>query len=387
MRSKKIHINPQRLQWCLESFDMTLQEVADKLKIALQTLEKAMNEEEVISVRQLEKLAQCFDRGLSFFINPAPVDEEKLYPPQFRTINNKKPIKDIKLAGFIERVERQRQIFLGLLEDLELPISQAWSHVDVTDKNIKEIAVAVREWLQLDAKSDFQNLREQLESKGVMVIVSNSYNGKWQIAKKNPVVGFSLYYDTLPVIVVKKQDSKERQSFTLLHELAHLLLHRESVLDEEGCFEDYRDKEKEANEFASYALIPDAFLARLDAQKITNSEHKALDAYLEDFRKEWHVSKEAILMRLLKSGRIEKKTYLQYKSYKQDLHHKGGSGNTTPKSIPRKYRYKEPLHIFGKHYVNAVFDALSQSHITLAKASTYLDNLKINQIKDLRNGL
>lgn len=84
-----------------------------------------------------------------------------------------------------------------------------------------------------------------------MVFVSNGYNGKWQIDKENPVRGFSLYYDKLPVIVVKKQAGMGAQAFTLIHELAHLLLHKQSVIDDEEDFHSYQGMEKEANEFAS----------------------------------------------------------------------------------------------------------------------------------------
>jgi maltose-binding protein MalE len=40
-----------------------------------------------------------------------------------------------------------------------------------------------------------------------MVIVSNGYNGPWQIDKSDPTRGFCLYYDTLPIIAIKKQQS------------------------------------------------------------------------------------------------------------------------------------------------------------------------------------
>jgi len=46
-----------------------------------------------------------------------------------------------------------------------------------------------------------------------------------------------------------------------------------------------------------------------------------------------------------------------------------------------RYRYKEPLRMFGESFVRTVLDALHSQQITLARASTYLDNLKI---KDLR---
>ena len=46
-----------------------------------------------------------------------------------------------------------------------------------------------------------------------------------------------------------------------------------------------------------------------------------------------------------------------------------------------RYRNREPKHIFGDGYVRTVLDALNSRRITLAKASTYLDNLKISDLQ------
>ena len=51
--------------------------------------------------------------------------------------------------------------------------------------------------------------------------------------------------------------------------------------------------------------------------------------------------------------------------------------------IPRAYRHREPINVFGRPFVNAVFDSLHTKKITLAKASTYLDNIKIKDVRQL----
>jgi len=48
------------------------------------------------------------------------------------------------------------------------------------------------------------------------------------------------------------------------------------------------------------------------------------------------------------------------------------------------YRHREPSHIFGHTFVRTVLDALHGQYITLAKASHYLDGLKINGLFDMR---
>jgi Zn-dependent peptidase ImmA (M78 family) len=45
----------------------------------------------------------------------------------------------------------------------------------------------------------------------------------------------------LPIIAIKKQ-SKGAMAFTLMHELAHLLLHKTSMLDNQADFYSYQGR-------------------------------------------------------------------------------------------------------------------------------------------------
>ena len=88
-------------------------------------------------------------------------------------------------------------------------------------------------WLDLRDENNFESYRRAIEAKAVLVFRSNGYNGPWQIPKDDPVCGFTLSHSVYPVIVVKKEATESRQAFTLMHELGHLLLHRNSFVDEE----------------------------------------------------------------------------------------------------------------------------------------------------------
>lgn len=380
---EKIAINPNRLEWCLNAVQIDINDLSTELKIAQKTLEHAMEGKEVFSVNQLEKIANYFKRNLLFFLEPVPPQEEEIYSLQFRTINNQKPIHSPKLRSFVEQVEKQRQVYLGLLEDLGETINNAWYPDDLNlNKDIKNISANIREWLGLEVSNNFGDMRDAIEQKGIMVIVSNGYNGKWQIDKKNPVRGFSLYYDVLPIIVVKKQASLGAQTFTLMHEFAHLLLHRESAIDNDEDFYNYQGKEKEANEFAGNILIPDEFLNQIDTEQLLRLQTQEYDSFLADYRKLWSVSNRAILVRLLINEKISQYHYQNYVDYKADQLRKEAT-QVSSKSIPRTYRHREPMNVFGKPFVYAVFDSLHNKKITLAKASTYLDNLKISDVRQL----
>lgn len=331
----------------------------------------------------MEKIANYFKRNMLFFLESEAPKEKEIYSLQFRTINNKKPIHSPKLRGFIEQVEKQRQVYLGLLDDLGEAINKVWYPDDLNlNEDIKSISANIRSWLGLAVSDDFSDMRHAVEQKGIMVIVSNGYNGKWQIDKKNPVRGFSLYYDVLPIIVIKKQASLGAQTFTLMHEFAHLLLHRESAIDNDEDFDNYQGKEKEANDFAGNLLIPDSFLNQIDTERLLGLQTQEYDSFLEDYRELWSVSHRAILVRLLINEEISQYHYKNYVDYKEEQLRREAT-QVSSKSIPRTYRHREPMNVFGKPFVYAVFDSLHNKKITLAKASTYLDNLKISDVRKL----
>lgn len=358
-------------------------------KVNEKTLINAAKGNKSLTVGQLEKIANFFNRSLLFFLNPNPINEKLIYSPQFRTINNQKPLHSRKLNALIERAEQQRKVYLNLLDTLDTPIAKSWyPNLALDINNTKETAGVVRKWLGIGDNLGFNELRALVENKGVMVFVSNSYSGKWQIDKKSSVRGFALYYDTLPIIVIKKS-SKGAQAFTLMHELAHLLLHKDSMIDEESDFYSYKGKEKEANEFASNVLMSDKFLTSLDLDKVRNLDIKECDGYLQTFQKTWCVSGDAILYRLFREHKISLSRYQAYKYLKdeqqkqRELEEERKKLLPDYKSPPRVWRHREPANIFGRPFVATVLDALQNRHITLSKASSNLDNLKIHTLHKL----
>lgn len=369
-------INPDRIAWCCADLGITPGELAAETGISAATMEHVMAGKDGMTFNQLRKVADHFGRGVLFFLEEGPVDEAQVHSPQFRTLANQKPELSAKLKALIERVEKQREVYLSLREDLDDADRPRFSPPVLPNDDLQEAARIARQWLGLNEQNDFDSYREALESRGVLVFRSNGYNGKWQIAKENPILGFSLYDAACPVIVVKKQDWDTRQTFTLMHELGHLLLHKTSSIDDERDLESHRGHEREANAFAGYLLVPDVFLASIyDAER--PDEVSEYDYWLERQRKAWGVSGEMILRRLLDAGRLPQSRYEAYRQWSRQtpiVVEDGGS---------RKYRNREPRHIFGDTFVRTVLDSLYARHITLARASGYLDNLKIKDLHEL----
>ncbi|MBB5199841.1 ImmA/IrrE family metallo-endopeptidase [Glaciimonas immobilis] len=329
-----------------------------------------------ITFNQLAKVAEHFGRGVLFFLESEPVQPERIHTPAFRTLANQKPELSIKVKSLIERVEKQRTVYLALRDELENPDLTEFSPPDLPQNAPQAAADIARVWLGLNDVNDFETYRSAVEAQGILVFRSNGYNGKWQIAKESPILGFTLYAEDCPVIVIKKQQSEARQSFTLMHELGHLLLHRISSIDDENDMHSRLGYEREANEFAGLMLVPDTFLQKID--DTARPRHvDQYDDWLKGCRRDWGVSTEVILRRLLDSGRLSQQQYAAYRRWHAGLQVPQLDGGS------RAYRSREPIHIFGDTFVRAVLGALSRRRITLSKASNYLDGLKINDLHQL----
>jgi len=167
-----------------------------------------------------------------------------------------------------------------------------------------------------------------------------------------------------------------------LHELIHLLLHKESVLDYEEDYESETRREKEANLLAGYILLPDRLLERINIRELTSFRVNEIDKFLTPYATRWCLSVEAILVRLNQERKINYVFYNAYKEFKANLMIVP-INEEDDNRIPRLYRHREPLKIFGESYVTTVLEAYHNQYISLAKASSYLDNIKIKDIHKL----
>lgn len=370
-------INAQRLAWCCDERGITPEQLARDIGIAPATLGRVMTGGAGLTFGQLSKVAQYFGRGVLFFLENAPVDPAQVHTAQFRTLANQKPELSPKVKALIERVEWQRDVYTSLREDLG-DVGQHFDPPNLRDRDPREAAAVARQWLDLRHAADFASYRGAVEARGMLVFRTNGYNGKWQIAKDNPILGFSLYDEACPVIVIKKQRSEARQTFTLMHELGHLLLHQASSIDDEQDLNSREGHEHEANTFAGCLLVPEARLNEIRDRERPD-EVSRYDEWLEPQRRAWGVSAEVILRRLLDAGLLPQARYSAYRDWwrQQATTFQDDEGGV------RVYRYREPRHVFGDTFVGTVFDALNARHITLAKASSYLDSLKIKDLHRL----
>ena len=225
--------------------------------------------------------------------------------------------------------------------------------------------------------------KRMLEDKNVFIFTTSKYPG-WSKVAPDEFRGLSIYYDTLPIIVINNSDALKAQSFTLFHELGHLLK-KQSVLDEQKEMEIQGDEEKWCDMFAGEVLMPqEDFLHEVE----TFSDEEPLEKQIKQIKKlanKFQVSSYAFLVRMRHLDIITQSQYNQlvdqlrknYLAYKNKL--KGGG-------ISRNIA-KEALEQYGTIYSKAVAQMYRNQEIGLHKFCKLFGIKKVSDVLQLEASL
>lgn len=213
----------------------------------------------------------------------------------------------------------------------------------------EEAALYVRKQFRLGLKP-VDNICNLLESNGVSLFF-------WD-CKYDEFDGVSLISDKgNHLIVVNKNMSNDRIRFSLAHELGHIIMHQSCDI----FVAENRDKEDEANRFASELLMPaDGIKHSLDGLKLKDA--MVLKQY-------WLTSMYSILLRAKKLGKIDERRFITQRTEM--------SRNGWLKKEPTEVFMDEPV-VIKKSY-NLITRGLSYDNAQMAETM----KLPIDIINDL----
>ena len=307
------------IKWARENAGLTLEEAAYKLQITdgaatsaadkLGIYEEGKKEPSRALLLRMSK--QYRQPLLTFYLDQPPVigdrgEDFRTIPEQFfeeaENANIDVLIRDIKA--------RQSTIRETLIdEDEEIHLDFIGKHT--INSGIKTIVQTIREALNLkledyrsqpNYKESFKILRQRTESAGIFILLKGNLGSYHSNIAVSAFRGFALSDDVAPFIVINDNDIESAWSFTLLHELTHLILGQTGISGTSA----EKQIEKFCNDVASEYFLP---ATEFDSFKVTNLEFDILTTKITDYAFSKKVSSSHIAYRLYLRGDISRQIW------------------------------------------------------------------------------
>jgi Zn-dependent peptidase ImmA (M78 family) len=306
-------VNHQILEWARVTAGLSSEDAAKKLKLTDSEGRSAMARLEALeagttfpSTAMLNKMSKVYRRPLlTFYLSGPPTKASRGHDfrllPQRQTVDE--PLVDVLIRGIRARQSMVRSI----IEDDEdaKPLKFVGSVGDTS--SIDQLAASLKDVFAIDMatyrrqttkEAGFDYLRSKAESAGVFVLlIGNLGNYRTSLAVE-AFRGFALADDLAPFVVINDQDAKSAWSFTLLHELAHILLGETGI---SGTRSDSR-VEILCNDAASVLLVPQEEVDELGAA--FGNDFDAHVTNITKFSRPRLVSRSMVAYRLFKVGSL-----------------------------------------------------------------------------------
>ena len=367
-------VKPKILRQCREQIGLSVEQ-AEK-KACLKTLASIEAGEKYPTINQIESLAKQYHVPAWVFLEEELPDKYCFNKSAaYRKFQNSS-ISGYEVRSVIANVERFRELLLELREDMEDPI-QPFSLPKLIAKDFKAAAETIRQWLKCSEMAyPLDEWKRMLENNNVFIFTTGKYNG-WSKVPANEFRGLSIYHNILPIIVINDSDTHKAQSFTLFHELGHLLK-KQSVLDTQEGIEIQEDEEKWCDKFAGEVLMPqDDFLREIEAFSGEESLQRQLEQ-IDKLARKFKVSSYAFLVRMRHLNVINQSDYngikneliMGYLAYKKKLKER--------QTIISRNRAREVLNQYGTIYSGAVVQTYRNQEIGLHKFCKLLGIRKVS---------
>jgi Zn-dependent peptidase ImmA (M78 family) len=375
MPPQRALIKPELLAWAREESGLDIEVAAKKIAVKPEYLLACEQSEATrLTVRQLRTLSNAYKRPLAFFFLPQP-------PPKsvdlrdFRRPSDEPPEPESpKLRYQIRRARYRRKVAIDLFEELGENISEFRVRATLQE-DTSEVAGRLRALLRVsraqqrnfeDEYDALNTWREAIENAGVAVFQAGGINDR-------EMVGFSLSEPLLPVIVLNMSGAPVRRIFTMMHEMAHLMLRTGGLctLSENQAIEVF------CNEVAGETLVPRAWLLDEPVIKNRGPQSEWDDGVIQALARRYRVSKETLLRRLVVAGYADNAFYEQKreqyqlefdaraKAIAKKLQEMDKSGGASPSTMA--------VSESGKMFVRLVLESYRQDKITISNVSDYLE--------------
>ena len=371
-------VNPKILVWARERSGLTIAQVAKAMSRPVTEVEAWESDADAApTYPQLEKLAyHLYKRPVALFFFPEPPDE-KDPRHSFRTLPDFE-IQDLS-ADTRYKIRQARALQLSLYElngDANPAAENIFADLHVqTPTNAAAVAAKARDYLGItvdrqrsawkDSTIALKAWRDAVEEKGVFVFKNT--------IKQKEVSGFCLSDATFPLIYVNNSTAQTRQSFTILHELGHILLGTSGVTKRDVSYIGKlsgRSKlvETFCDQFAGECLLP--------TSRVQQVGGKVSDEMVEQIAADFKVSRQVVLTRLLSLGRVTQ-PYYDRKTKEWNAEYEAQKGKTSGGNY-----YVTQVSYLGERYLRLAFKKYYERAISMEQLAGHL-NVKVTSVPGL----
>lgn len=351
----------QNISDCMNQNDVSIVSLSEVAGISRQTMAKIITGESIIDSEKLSIIANYFNKPFEYFFENshdelsfmfrANNSEENCLPSERESI---KTLMDKFVE--VEKFVGKKYSFIPPQYSIEAELKNRKLSPEI-ESLIERIAIEQREYLDIGDNVGY-DLIKCFEDKGIKVIFRSMNN--------NALFGVSAYHDKKGCFIFINDDKnipEERKIFSIVHEYAHLIFHRELYKNEKSISVEYSNyktdvNEKVANVFSGYFLIPRSIISRYDyILKSGSFTWNSLYSIKQDLK----VSIQSLLVALFNYGYINKE--------QRDNAYKLLSQKGYMKSEPHPIGYIEK----NLQYMNMIKELFTKDEIGVSKVAELLD--------------
>ena len=371
-------VTPELLAWARREAGFDPDIAAHKLSVKPARLARWESGEERPTIPQLLKLSEVYKRNPAIFYLPeAPRDTLAVH--DFRRLPDAGG-RDLSsgLRYEIRLATTRRAVLLNVAGTSAFETRLPPVHID--NANLEFAALAIRDHLRITLAGQktwrrpgvgFLHWRNALERIGVLVFQTTRVEVK-------EMRGFSLAEPILPAILLNGGDAHAGRTFSLLHELCHLILRDGGLcLPGDDRQVEGADPEVLCNRIAGTVLVPaESLLAEPIVRRVAGHLNWG-DEDLAALGREYCVSREVILRRLLIVGRTterfyrEKRRQFAAEAAAREAYNEGGF-------VPP---FRQALNRMGRLYAKGVLEGFHEGRVSASDLSRHL-GLKLKHLPE-----
>jgi Zn-dependent peptidase ImmA (M78 family) len=378
MRSPEAHIDRKTLTWARTTAGLDVEAAAKKLAVSPDTL-RAWEEKggKRPTVKQLRKAARLYHRPMCLFFLPSlPEDADSIR--DFRRISGAVDLGLTPALRFEIRLARERrEEALELARDLRQPPAGFAERASLDDdpevlatRLRQRLGVSLADQTGWQSKYDgFNAWRAAIERLGALVFQTGATPSLR--VEPNEARGFSIADKPFPVIVVNGGDPVTARSFTVIHELAHIVLRNGGVCDLHHTVSPRNEVDRVevfCNRVAGAVLVPAEALRATGVVLHHGASVSWSDDEIGQLARRFWVSWEVVLRRLLIVGKTTKDFYDGWRNDRRDRY---------PERVDTgEPHLKMPVRVVRRHgrlFPKLVLDGYDEAVLTAHEAASYLN--------------